>query len=305
MLTDSAFYCEHRIFKDTSSENRLPSIEQYIKRMLLISDNFAFSRVYEFITCDYLHARLAEKGFPTMRIVNKLDGACLGDTSKIAPPIYFLNKPGGDTVYKQPLITHAKFNLPVPIPNAKVGKEHHNDLDKKVSGPKDFSKHNYISLQNQTDILKNLVFLPSIDSPWKIDNSDRLFLLKQMGMYPRESTWPRYDPRQYYDSWKKYFLYGSGVPKITNDSVRSFNIVGLAYGFLTDCAYIVDIKNNVEFILAATIYVNESDDVGSGNYQFRKTGQPFLRDLGNFMYQTEKKRKKEFLPDLREFNFYK
>jgi len=304
MLTDSAFYCQHRVIKDTSSENGMPSIEQYIKKMLLVSDNYAFSRVYEFLTCDYLQAQLSEKGFPTIRMVNKLDAACPGDTSKIAPPIYFLNKKG-DTIYKQPLIREVRFNSPTPIPNARVGHDHHNNADKKVPGPKDFSRHNYISLQNQIDILKALIFMPYNGSAWKIDNSDRLFLIKQMGMYPRESNWPRYNPIQYYDSYKKYLMYGAMVPKITNDSIRIFNIVGQAYGFLTDCAYITDSKNKVEFMLAATIYVNESEDVGSGNYQTNKTGLPFFRDLGKTIYQSELKREKQFPPDLSEFNLYK
>lgn len=304
MLTDSAFYCQHRVFKDTSSKNRLPSIENYIKKMLLISDNYAFSRIYEFLTCDYIHAKLAEKGFPDIRMVNKLDAGCMGDTSKIAPPIYFLNA-SGDTVYKQALLRSSNFHKSSPIPNAKVGREHHNNLDQKVPGPKDFSKHNYISLQNQIDILKTLVFMPYIENPWKISNSDRLFLLKEMGMYPRESDWPAYNPVSFYDSYKKYLIYGAMVPKITNDSLRIFNIVGQAYGFITDCAYIADFKNKVEFLLATTIYVNEGDDVGSGNYQIYKTGMPFLRDLGKSIHQSEIKRIKQNLPDLGEFNFYK
>jgi len=303
MITDSVFYCEHRIARDTSSENGLPSIENYIKKMLLVSDNVAFSRTYEFLTCDYIHTRLAEKGYPSMRLVNKLDAGCMGDTSKIAPPVYFLDSKN-DTIYRQTFIQKSTMDLPSPIPDAKVGTAHHDNWDRKVPGPKDFSRHNYIPLQNLSDILKSLVFMPYINSPWKLNPDDRLFLLKQMGMMPRESAWPRYSFPTYYDSYKKYLLYGSMVPKIRSDSVRSFNIVGQAYGFLTDCAYIVDVKNKVEFLLAATIYVNESEDVGSGNYQTHKTGLPFLRDLGYCLYRTELLRKKAILPDLSEFNFY-
>lgn len=303
MLSDSAFYCQNKVFKDTTNSNCLPSIAHYIRKMLLVSDNYSFGKVYEFLTCDYLHEKFSASGFPNIRIVNKLDGACPGDTSKIAPPIYFLNDLN-DTIYKQSLLMRSTFNKPVPVADTKVGVAYVNENGKKATGSRDFKNHNYISMQDQVDILKTLVFNSYINSTWKIDSVDRSFLLKEMGMYPRESIFPQYDPKEYYDSYKKYLLYGSMTAHINVDSLRIFNIVGRAYGFLTDCAYVVDLFHKVEFIIAATVYVNEKGVVGSGNYQYNNLGLPFMRDLGKFLYQNELKRQKEYLPNLSEFNFY-
>ena len=42
MFTDSAFAGQTKVLKDESAENALPSIEHYIKKILLTSDNDAF-----------------------------------------------------------------------------------------------------------------------------------------------------------------------------------------------------------------------------------------------------------------------
>src|ERR1700756_5233310 len=39
MITDSVFVCQKKVFKDTTAENRYPSIAHYIKKMFLVSDN--------------------------------------------------------------------------------------------------------------------------------------------------------------------------------------------------------------------------------------------------------------------------
>ena len=87
--------------------------------------------------------------------------------------------------------------------------------------------------------------------------------------------------------------------------MRVFNIVGRAYGFLSDCAYVADVKNKVEFMLSVTMYVNERDIIGTGKYEYDKLGLPFLKDLGNLLYDTEKARKVDYKPDLTEFDLFK
>jgi hypothetical protein len=304
MLTDSVFFCEKRVVKDSTSENKLPSIAHYIKKMFLVSDNYSFARTYEFLSCDYAHQKLEQWGFPNIRIVNRLDAQCKGDTGKITSPVYFVS-PTGDALYKQPL-TYSAYNKPYPLPEAKAGKAFVNDAGKRVYTPKDFSKHNFMSLQNCHEIFKRLVFWNYMDESekYKIEKSDWRFAMKYLGMYPRESQFPLYDTKIYYDSFKKYFMYGSSVPAIPQDTLRVFNIVGRAYGFLSDVAYVVDYKNKAEFLLSATIYVSEKNIVGSGKYEYDQIGLPLFKDISNLLYQTEKSRKKKHEPDLKEFELF-
>ena len=53
-----------------------------------------------------------------------------------------------------------------------------------------------------------------------------------MSMLPRECPHPQYDLERYYDSCVKFFLFGDSK-KPMPDSVRIFNKVGLAYGYVT------------------------------------------------------------------------
>ena len=85
------------------------------------------------------------------------------------------------------------------------------------------------------------------------------------------------------------------------DHIRLFNKVGLAYGYMTDNAYIVDFKNKVEFFLSAAISVNE-DDIHNGQYAYEKTGFPFLANLGRIVYQHELQRPRRHVPELDRFS---
>ncbi|MEO8760321.1 MAG: serine hydrolase [Bacteroidia bacterium] len=305
MITDSVFVCQKKVFKDTTAENRYPSIAHYIKKMFLVSDNYAFARTYEFLSTDYIHQTFEKWGFPNIRIVNRLDGSCKADTAKITSPVYFLSNKG-DTLYKQPL-TFYTYSKPHPLANAKAGKAHNNEFGKRIYQPKDFSTHNFMSLTNCHEILKQLVFYNHIDKEKKynITKDDWQFLMKYLGMYPRESLYPAYNTKEYYDSFKKFIYYGSALPTIPSDSVRVFNIVGRAYGFLSDCAYVCDVKNNIEFMISVTMYVNERDVIGTGKYEYDKLGLPFLKDIGDLLYNTEKARKPQHKANLEEFDLFK
>ncbi|MDP3147252.1 MAG: serine hydrolase [Bacteroidota bacterium] len=304
MVTDSAFYCQNKINSDTTSPSHFPTIENYIKKMFLVSDNYSCARVYEFVGFDYAHNKLKELGFKDIRLFNRLDGHCPGDTSKITPPIYFLSEKK-DTILKQPL-TFFKQNLKHPIANSKVGSSHTNTYGKRISGPKDFSTHNYLTPTDLHELMKKIVFNDYLkeDEKLPISTDNRKFMLKQLGMYPKESVFPKYDKKIFYDTYKKYFLYAGTVATVKQDSIRMINIVGRAYGFLIDCAYIIDYKNNIEYLLTSCIYVNEKNVVGNGKYEYNQIGLPFLKDLSWSVYNYEKSRAKAFLPDLAEFKLF-
>jgi hypothetical protein len=304
MITDSAFFCQRKINSDTSTASDFPSVGNYIKKMLLVSDNSACARTYEFVGCDYLHKKLEDLSYGNIRITNRLDGQCPGDTAKITPPIYFLSEKN-DTIYKQPL-TFSDYKKTHPIDNSKVGQRHVDIDGKKIPGPKDFAKHNYLPLSDLHDMMRRIIFNNHLKGDDKLPLSEENweFMVKQLGMLPKESEYPKYPKKVYYDSYKKYFMYGSSVATIKGDSVRVFNIVGRAYGFLIDCAYIVDFKNKVEFLLSSSIYVNERDIVGGGKYEYELLGLPFLRDLSKTIYNYERNRTKKHLPKLDEFNLF-
>lgn len=290
MFTDSANACQRPVKKDATSSNGYPSIAQYIKRMLLVSDNLAYGRVYEFLGVDYLHDRLSDLGYKNMRIVNRFDGGCKGSEHTTTNPVSFYDN-DLKLVYQQKQQVSSKiYNN--PIGTVKIGKAYMNAQNKKINEPKDFTNMNYISLQNIHSILQRLVFneyLPKAQQ-YKITNQDQEFLVKHLTMYPRESFYPAYD-KTYYDSYKKYFMYGDSKKQITNEDIKITNIVGQSYGFMVDCAYIQNKKENVEFMLSAVIYTNDNQIMNDGKYQYNTIALPFLAELGRQVYAFEIKKK--------------
>lgn len=291
LFTDSANTCQRSVKKDTTSLSGYPSVAQYIRRMFLVSDNAAYGRVYEFLGVDYLHDRLAELGYKTMRIVHRFDGGCQGTDNLITNPVSFYDK-------DLKLLYQQKQGLPLRnYTNAagtfKVGKAYYNARNKRVNEPKDFTNMNYMSLQNVHGLLQRLVFnefYPAANQ-YHIDRNQQQFMLQYLTMLPRESSHPSYD-KSYYDSYKKYFIYGDSKKPITDKDLKITNIVGQSYGFMVDCAYIRNEAEKVEFMLSAVIYANEDEVINDGKYEYNSLALPFLAELGRQVYQYELKRNK-------------
>ncbi len=290
MFTDSANACQHAVYKDTTSIIGLPSIGQYIKRMCLISDNVAYGRVYEFLGVDYIHNRLAELGYKNMRIVHRFDGGCKGVENVTTNPVSFYD--GLKLLYRQEQqISVKEYSNPNGI--VKIGKAYMNAQNKKINEPKDFTNMNYISLENIHSLLQRLVFneyLPK-SQQLRISKTDQSFLVKQLTMYPRESSHPTYTIKSYFDSYKKYFIYGDSKKEITDTSLKITNIVGQSYGFMIDCAYITNKAKHIEFMLSAVIYTNENEIINDGKYEYNTIALPFLAELGREIYKFELNKK--------------
>jgi hypothetical protein len=120
-----------------------------------------------------------------------------------------------------------------------------------------------------------------------------------MSQYISETPFPKYDTIKFVDSYVKFFFLDSG--RVMPDHVRVFNKVGWAYGFLTDVSYIVDFKNQIEFMLTATVYANEDGILNDNKYEYETVALPFLYRVGQDMYQHDLLRKRKFKPDLTKF----
>lgn len=287
MFTDSANACQHRVKKDTTSENGLPSIAQYIKRMALVSDNIAYGRVYEFLGVDYIHNRLSELGYKNARIINRFDGGCKGAEHLNTNPVSFYDAKG-KLLYKQSQqISKRQYTSPIGV--IKVGKAYLDSKNKKINEPKNFTNMNYLSLQNIHGMLQRLIFNDYYPkkNQYNLTQEDQAFLIKYLTMYPRESSHPTYPIKYYYDSYKKYLLFGDSKKTISDTAIKITNIVGQSYGFMVDCAYITNKTKHIEFILSAVIYTNENDIINDGKYEYNTIALPFLAELGRQIYYYE------------------
>ncbi len=286
LFTDSSRLCHRTVKRDTSAAKGYPSIEHYVKKMFLISDNEAFSRTYEFLGVDYIHQNLKNWGYPEIRIINRYDGNCAGADHLISNPLRFFDDKLNLLYSQAEQIGSLKFDT--AIPNALVGKAYYNTKNKKVNGPKDFSSMNYLPLSNCHKILRDLIYEPASNSGLKEDQ--QAFLIQYLSALPRQSMYPKYDTKVFYDSYKKYFIYGDSKKSIGDSSVIITNIVGQSYGFMSDCARIKDGKSGVEFMLSAVIYANEDEIINDGKYDYKTIALPFLAELGRQFYNYELRR---------------
>jgi len=108
-----------------------------------------------------------------------------------------------------------------------------------------------------------------------------------MSRTPNEVAIPFYDRETFFDSYGKFFMYGDKKGEMTMDT-RIYNKVGLAYGTVTDVAYVKD-RNGIEFFLTATILTNKNEIFNDNLYEYDELGIPFLAALGREIYQFEKK----------------
>jgi len=134
---------------------------------------------------------------------------------------------------------------------------------------------------------------------FSLSKDDQEFLCRYLSQYPSETPDPKYDTAKFYDSYVKFFFRDSTHRMPAH--VRVFNKAGWSYGFLIDVSYVADYKNRVEFMLAATVYVNSDEVLNDGKYEYNTIGYPFLYQLGQTIYQYELTRKRKFRPDLSAF----
>ena len=288
---------------DTTSATALPSVAHYVKKIFLVSDNDANNRLYEFLGQDYINKKLWEKGYGNVSLVHRLGiGGFDTEANRHTNPVYFYNDKN-ELLYFQGEV-YSKVMREFNLKNSLRGKGYYSGGEL-INQPFDFSKKNYISLQDQHDILKAVTFPKSVppNQRFNLTQKDYRFLYQVMSERPRESKYPNYDKPDHY---VKFFIYGDQKDgEHIPPNIRIFNKVGWAYGFLTDISYIVDFDAGVEFFLAATIHVNEDGIYNDDNYEYETIGLPFLSKLGSVVYEYEKKRDKKHAPDLSRFKIEK
>jgi hypothetical protein len=302
MKTDSSFEGETKRVQDTLADNGLPSIEQYIKEILLVSDNFAYNRLYEFVGRAEINDKLKKYHLNNTRIINRLAIGDGGEASKHTNAIDFYK--GDKLIYHQPA-QYDPRDYPMHLDNMVMGKGYMDRNDKLVMKPYDFSNNNVYTIADQQAVLIRLLFPETFpaDQRFNLTKDQYKLIYHYMSMFPTESKNPTYSPPEYFPAYCKWLFYGGDSTAVINQNIRIFDKIGDSYGFNIDNAYIVDFKNKVEFIITAVVQSNDSGIYNTNKYEYKTVTLPFMKDLGQVIYQYELKRPKKYLPDLRKFKF--
>jgi hypothetical protein len=254
-----------------------------ISKIFAVSDNDASNNLLEFIGFDYLNKSMHSKGLKRFRISHRLSTPDSGNPVTKSLTLYKTD----NSILTLPSI-FSKYNKPLGFNKIKKGIGYMDD-DKLVQIPFDFSNKNYYPLETLHNTLKRIVF-PEVFKKrerFNLTEKNREFILFSMQNLPKNAG---YDPIKYYDGYCKFFMFGDTKESIP-EHIKIYNKVGDAYGTLIDCAYIVDTKNQIEFMISATILVNKDQVFNDNIYEYDEVGLPFLAELGRQLYDKNLKKK--------------
>lgn len=293
MEIDSAYSGQSEERVDSTSLNLEPSVAHYTKKIMLVSDNDAFNRLYEFIGQDDFNQSLEKKGYELTRMNHRLSISLSAEENARTNPMRFYA--GNDLVHQQDMMTGSgNYSASKPIKRG-VGYISRGEL---INEPFDFTAKNSYPLREQHEMIKAFIFPESSpESAFDLRPEDRAMIFKYGSILPKESEIKAYqDTVHYWDTYVKFLMYGSEPEAEIPNNIRIFNKIGLAYGFTIDNAYIIDIENNIEFFLSAVISTNPNQIYNDNIYGYDEIAFPFLKRLGQKIYQRELNREKQNTP---------
>ncbi len=272
----SVFYVEGDTVKTTFAAA--------IKEIFAVSDNEAHNRLIEFLGFDGLNQRMMDKKVNPIRISHRLSTVYADDV--VTKPLVFYMDDSTTSVSASII---GKPPSPLTLESIEKGKGFF-AKDSLYSQPFDFSLKNHFPITAQSALLKRIVF-PELfpkDEQFNLSKEQFRLLRNAMGSLPYELD---YDRNEFYDSYVKFFMFGDTKEPMPKH-IKIYNKVGYAYGTLTDCAYIKDTKNDIDFMLVATILVNNDSIFNDDEYEYEEIGIPFLAQLGREIHQLELNQKK-------------
>lgn len=284
------------VYNDPSSKDGRPTVANYVKKIFLVSDNEAYNRLYEFVGQEYANDKLHKMGYDSVQLLHRLQVNLTEEQNRTTNAVTFFDT-AGKVIYQK---TQLYSGLQYQQRQLSMGKGYMSN-GKLVNAPFDFSQKSRFTLTDLHSVLQSIVFPETVPKSqrFNLTEDDYRFLYKYMSMMPRESRFPQYDST-YTDAYVKFFLFG-GEGAIRDTSIRIFNKVGDAYGFLTDVAYVVNFSKGIEFMLSATIYCNSDGIFNDDKYDYNNVGFPFFKHLGEVIYNYEYNRPKKHMPDLSRF----
>ena len=250
-----------------------------ISKIFAVSDNEANNRLLEFLGQDRINQSLKDKDIAPVRISHRLSTKNAFEVTT-RPLIIYLNDT--TTAWLKPSVN--KPPAPLALKRVKKGTAYYED-NTLINEPFDFSLKNYFPISAQNEVLKRIVFPEQFpkNERFRLSPDQQSFLLKAMSDLPKNIG---FDEMEYYDGYCKFFMYGDTRDTIP-EYIKIYNKVGNAYGTITDCAYIIDHKNDVEFMLTATLIANNNGVFNDDSYEYEETGLPFLAQLGREIYNLE------------------
>lgn len=261
-------------------------LSRTLMRLLVVSDNEASNRLYQWLGPPQTQNWLHRKGLTSARIVRPL----MVCTEPALGRLGAWRLSGADTATLAAGAGRATGKRPgFPFGRVLRGRAWAEE-GKRIDGPHDFTDANFLTLAQMQQLLMAVV-RPELLAPrdrLSLRENDRLWLRDVLRTRPSERTDPYWPAVDFPDWYAKFLLVGDGK-SAWPEGVKIYNKVGQSYGYLSDVAYIEDASNGSAFFLAATLSVDLDGTLNDGQYAYDEVGLPFLTALGQAILAEERR----------------
>jgi Beta-lactamase enzyme family len=248
-------------------------IEQTLKRMLIVSDNGAYNRLYEFVGGDRVPSLLRRFGFANAKLQARL-GACTPADNALGHGVQLADASGA-LIWQDPVTPSIVVAAPeIGGLSTQVGKAYLDFNEQLINTPKDFQFSNHWRISDMHSLL--LAIAGAQPHPlWDaLSDADQAFLRQTLQTLPRAAG---FDRVEYPDAWGKFLVHGDQKAPLP-EGLRICNKIGEAYGFLLDSAWLQ--RGTQQCVVSAVIYVNSDGVLNDDKYEYDSVGVPFLAELG-------------------------
>lgn len=256
-------------------------------KIFVVSDNDAFNTLYDFVGQRDLNDRMRQWGVDSSMVTHRLSLARTEEQNRRAPRVDLGLAPGSPQIGERfSTIEHpGPESIWVPRETLRLGKGFMRG-GTLVPEPFDFTDKNFTLLPDLQLVLARLVF-PVISTRGCCDSMEMMFgppsgraldltdaqradLIASASMLPRESESPKYDPAAYPDDHVKFLL--PGLLKVASlEEWRVVNKIGLAYGFVTENAFVEHLPTGNAVFVAAVIHRNPNGIYNDNRYDYETT----------------------------------
>ncbi len=268
------------------------SLNLLLQKMLVYSDNNAFNQLFDATGRWELNETMRDLGMKNSRISRRFMW-CPDSAYAVHPAIKiaqidneFRKAPSGKIKKDKTRFT-----------NPEIGIKHWSAAGMKA-GPRNFSDHNYIELQE----LHNLIVDIATGNKTKKYLGEHAFRQLQFLM---AATPDKLGDINTYKGITKFLYFGEkNIDFNEFDNIISLNIIGQAYGFMLESAYLCNLETGAEVIVSVRGYFNKNDILGDDIYEYKTIGYPAFRHIARVLLDRAANRNRQSLDEWKMERLY-
>lgn len=246
------------------------TIGHEIRKMLLVSNNVAFNRLYDLVGHHRLNDTFRHLGLDSVRLRHRFLGGPEG--GRVSPPMVL------GSVHLPRRVSAFPVGA-APAARTDIGAAYYDEAGELHRGAADFRFKNYASLRDLQRLLIGVVMPELAGAPTLgLDPEHRQFLLAAMAEDPRASENPEYVGARHDIEHHKTLL--RGARRAFDDAdLDCVSKSGRAYGFEIDNAYLRHAPSGRALFVTAAVYANPNRVINDNGYAYHLT-RAFMEALG-------------------------